>query len=84
MTLDALAESFGIVGAFVQQFSQSQMVHGLETTFMVLLGHDLQADFDALVASVSSMQNSTRRQSVELAKRLQEALMEFARHGADQ
>ena len=59
-THDALDESFDTNGAFVRQFSQDQTVRGLETTFMVLLGNGLQADFDTPVASVPSMPNFTR------------------------
>ena len=83
-TLDALAESFDTDDTFVWQFSQAQTVRDLGMTSMVLLGHGLQTDFDSLVMSVPSMPNSTRRRTVELTKKLQETLMEFTHHDADQ
>ena len=51
---------------------------------MALLCHGLQANFDTLVASVPSMSNFIRWHAVELAKKLLETLMEFARLGNGQ
>ena len=50
--LKELAGSFDAEGGFVADFARDNTVRGLESTLVVLLGHDASCDFNRMVSSV--------------------------------
>src|SRR4051812_31408060 len=50
--LGALAGSFDKDGGFLESFARGNVVSGLETAFMVLMGHGVSIDYDAMVLTL--------------------------------
>ena len=81
--LGPLAGAFDKDDDFLEGFVRDNVVSGLETTFMVLMGHGMSIDYDTVV---SSMPEYTREQGLlatDLAHRLQKVLEEHAQSWGD-
>ena len=70
MELEALADSFDSDGGFLADFARDHTVRGLETTWMVLLGHGVSIDFDSVASEVLKISGVHARCAVELARKL--------------
>ena len=77
--LGAQAAAFDRDGEFLQDLIRDSTVSGLETTFMVLLGHGVSIDFDVIVSSVPKFTTALGLQASDLARRLSKVLEERAR-----
>ena len=77
--LDPLAGSFDKDRSFLESFARDNVVSGLETVFMVLMGHGVSIDYDAMVSTVPAYTEEQGLWASDLARHLQKVVEEYAR-----
>ena len=70
-------------GNFLERIVRDNTVSGLETAFMVLMGHGVPLDYDVVVSSVPEYTIEQGLWASDLARNLQKVLEEHARARGD-
>ena len=76
--LGPLAGAFNKDVDFLDRIVHDNTMSGLETAFMVLMGHGVSLDYDVVVSSVPEYTIDQGRRASDLARRLQKVLEEHA------